>query len=50
MIYAAKAMALWGLKILEDPQILEKAQEEFKEKTGGKPYHCPIPADVKVPQ
>ncbi len=50
MIYAAKAMALWGLKILEDPQILEKAQKEFTEKTGGKPYHCPIPADVKVPQ
>lgn len=49
MVYAGKVMALAGLKVLTDPDILKAAQEEFKLKTGGKPYVCPIPAEVPVP-
>lgn len=48
-IYAAKAMALFGLNVMENPEILEKAKKEFEEKTAGKPYVCPIPAEIPVP-
>ena len=50
MVYAAKVMARFGLEIIEDPQLLAAAKAEFAEKTGGQPYQCPIPAQVKVPQ
>ena len=43
-------MARFGLEIIEDPQLLAAAKAEFAEKTGGQPYQCPIPAQVKVPQ
>jgi len=49
MIYAAKTIALFGLKIIEDPDILKAAQEEFIKSTGGKPYVCPIPPELPVP-
>ena len=49
MVYAAKIMAVAGLKILEDPSIAEKAKAEFDEKMAGKSYKCPMPEDVPVP-
>ena len=49
MIYAAKAMALFGLKVMSDPELLAQAKKEFDEKTEGKPYVCPIPDEVPVP-
>ena len=49
MTLAAKVMALAGLKLIENPEILEKAKKEFDEKMGGKQYICPIPAEVPVP-
>ncbi len=50
MIYAAKAMAAFGLKVMGDPELLAKAKKEFDEKTGGKPYVCPIPDEIPVPK
>lgn len=49
MLYAAKAMAAFGLKLLEDPKLLQQAREEFEKSTAGHPYVCPIPAEVPVP-
>ena len=49
MIYAARAMALFGMKILGDPGILAGAKTEFEEATAGSPYKCPIPDDVAAP-
>ena len=49
MIYAAKAMAAFGLKVMGDPELLAKAKKEFDESMGGKHYVCPIPDDVPVP-
>lgn len=46
MIYAAKILAEFGRKLLENPAIVEKAAEEFREKTAGKSYICPIPDEV----
>ncbi|MDR2899826.1 MAG: amidohydrolase, partial [Clostridiales bacterium] len=49
MIYAGKIMAKFGLDLIEQPEILKKATLEFKEKTGGKPYKCPMPKELPVP-
>ena len=46
MLYAAKVLAYAGQKIFENPEISEAAHREFIDKTGGKPYSCPIPPDV----
>ena len=48
-IYAAKTLALTALKLLENPEILQKAKAEFLEKSEGKPYVCPIPDDAPIP-
>jgi len=46
-IYAAEVLADAAICALENPEIIEKAKAEFLEATGGKPYQCPIPAEVK---
>lgn len=46
LIYAAKVMALAGLKFIENPELVDKAKEELNKATGGV-YNCPIPKDVK---
>lgn len=50
MHYGAKAMAMSGIRLLEDSELRQKAQEEFQKDTGGKSaYHCPIPEELKIP-
>lgn len=46
MAHAAKALAATGLSLLTTPDLLAAAKAEWREKTEGKPYVCPIPADV----
>ncbi len=48
-IYAAKCMALWTLKLMDNPEIVQAAWDEFNKCTAGKPYVCPIPPEVPVP-
>ena len=48
-VVAAKVLALTGIDLLVDAELREKAKEFFLEKTGGKPYQCPIPKDQKPP-
>jgi len=49
MIMAAKTMALCGLELVENPGLIEKAWEEFREKTKDSPYKCPFPKDKEFP-
>jgi aminobenzoyl-glutamate utilization protein B len=49
MIYAAKVMARFGARLLEEPEILTEAKREFLEETNGKSYQCTIPETVAVP-
>ncbi|MBO1076191.1 amidohydrolase (plasmid) [Roseomonas marmotae] len=49
MIQAAKGMAATALDIFQDPELLARAKAELKQRTGGKPYACPIPDDVLPP-
>lgn len=46
MLQAGKTLAGTALKILYDPEILERAKKEFAEKRKGIAYECPIPEGV----
>lgn len=49
MIYAAKTLAVAGIALLQDTNIIESAKKEFEEKMIGKVYKCPIPDNVTPP-
>jgi len=49
MIYGSKLLANVAGELLADPSLIERAWEEFKVRTGGREYQCPIPAEVPVP-
>ena len=49
MKLAAQTMALAGLKLLTDPSLLARAQEEFKTFMGDSHYQCPITPEMVVP-
>jgi aminobenzoyl-glutamate utilization protein B len=49
MLHAARALAATALDAIFNPELIEKAKAELKEKTDGKPYACPIPSDVRPP-
>ena len=46
MLYAAKVMAASAIDILEHPDLIVRAKEEFDRRTGGQAYVSPIPPDV----
>jgi len=46
---AAKVLALTGVDLLTNPELRARAREFFLEKTGGKPYVSPVPADQEPP-
>lgn len=45
MLAAGKIMALTGIRLLEEPETLKKAHEEWMAETGGV-YECPIPKEI----
>lgn len=47
MLYAARALALAGSKLVRDPALLQKTRAEFDVKTAGKTYQCAVPDGVK---
>jgi aminobenzoyl-glutamate utilization protein B len=47
---AAKVLALTGVDLLLNPDLIREARAFFDEKTGGKPYVSPVPADQKPPK
>lgn len=46
MLTAGKVLAMTGIRLFEDQELLAKAREEWMAETGGV-YECPIPNDVK---
>ena len=46
MIFAAKAMALAGLDLLTQPDLLAAAQAEFERARGGRDYVSPLPPEA----
>ena len=49
MIFAAKVLALTAMKLIEDPQLVEQAQAEWRQQMKGIQYICPIPPEVQPP-
>lgn len=46
MLYAGQIIAASAVDVYDDPEIIETAWKQLKEKTGGIPYKCPIPAEI----
>ena len=49
MLHVAKVMAGTAVDAIRDPGLVARAKEEFRERTGGKPYRSPLPEDAKPP-
>jgi len=49
MIFAAKILAGAIVDIFQNPEIIEKAKEEFKEATGDREYKCLVPEGTEPP-
>jgi aminobenzoyl-glutamate utilization protein B len=49
MLHAARALAATALDAIHNPDLLERAKAELRERTGGRPYACPIPPEVVPP-
>lgn len=47
MLYAAKVMGSAACRLLQSPDIVEKAKQEHKERLDGHKYECAIPKDVR---
>ena len=45
MLTAGKSLALAGIKMMENPELVKKARDEWMEETGGV-YECPIPKEI----
>lgn len=46
MFYAAQVLSEACRRLLEEPELVKQARKEFEETTEGKPYECPIPAEI----
>lgn len=49
LIFAAKTIAGAGLDLMTKPELLSKAQEEFKQRMKNRGYKSPIPDEVNPP-
>lgn len=49
MLVAAKTMALCGLELIRNPELLDNAWEEFRKETKESPYKCPFPEGRAFP-
>jgi aminobenzoyl-glutamate utilization protein B len=48
-VVAAKVIALTAADLVTDPELLAAAKKDFIERSGGRPYQSPIPAEQVVP-
>ncbi len=48
-VVAAKVIALTAADLVTDPELLAAAKKDFLERTGGRSYRSPIPADQPPP-
>jgi aminobenzoyl-glutamate utilization protein B len=49
MLYAAKILGVAGYRFLTDPNLREKAREEWQIQLKGRQYECLIPPEIKAP-
>ena len=49
LVRAARVLTATAIELIEQPQLIAQAKAELLERRQGKPYACPIPADVPLP-
>ncbi|MDE2415863.1 MAG: amidohydrolase [Comamonadaceae bacterium] len=49
MVRAARVLAGTAIELVQRPELIAQAKAELLERRQGKPYECPIPADVPLP-
>ena len=49
MLYAAKVLALGAAEFMQKPELVRKAQDEFKKSRASSNYVSPIPDGLKPP-
>ncbi len=49
MLAAAKVLATTAVDLMNDPESVKRAKEEFLKKTKDNPYQSPLPAGIKPP-
>ncbi len=49
MLFVSKALALTVFDLLQNPDLVQSARQEFLTATGEKEYECPIPPELKPP-
>ncbi len=49
MVRAARVLTATAIELVRQPQLITQAKAELLERRQGKPYACPIPADVPLP-
>ncbi|MCM2346522.1 MAG: M20 family metallopeptidase [Acidovorax soli] len=49
MVRAARVLAGTAIELVQRPELIAQAKAELLERRQGKPYACPIPADVPLP-
>ena len=49
LIFASKVMASTVIDLMTNPDLLNKAKEEFKRRLRGRKYTPPIPPEMKPP-
>ena len=49
MVFAAKTMASSAMSLFNNPDLLDRAKEEFSERIAITPYTCPIAPEVGLP-
>ena len=47
VIYAGQVLAGSAIDLLENPEKVKQAKEEFIRNLDGRTYHCPIPDEVQ---
>lgn len=47
LLYAGKVLAAAAIDLLDDPELVKKAAEEFQRKTGSDGYQPLLPKDAK---
>ncbi|MEJ8546932.1 amidohydrolase [Brevibacillus borstelensis] len=47
MLHAGKVLAATAVDMLNNPELIDEAKAELKQRLGGKPYKCPIPEGVQ---
>jgi aminobenzoyl-glutamate utilization protein B len=50
MLHAAKAMAITAAALHTDPTLLTRAQADYREATGGRPYRAPLEDGIAPPR